>query len=93
MNARERFLAVMDFARVDRTLEWEFGYWGETVERWYGEGLPRRFGLPRTPRAGETVAGPALLDFPFLDHLVPPDVSWGDYRYFRQELKRLNHCS
>jgi hypothetical protein len=73
MNARERFLAVMDFARVDRTLEWEFGYWGETVERWYKEGLPRGFGLPRTPRAGETVGGPALLDFP--ETLMDKDVS------------------
>ena len=39
MNARERFLAVMNFEEVDRTLLWEFAYWGETLDRWYREGL------------------------------------------------------
>lgn len=42
MNARERFIAVMNFERVDRSLLWEVGYWGNTMRRWYAEGLPRR---------------------------------------------------
>lgn len=46
MNSRERFCAIMSFQPVDRTLLWEIGYWGNTVRRWYREGLPRRHGLP-----------------------------------------------
>jgi uroporphyrinogen decarboxylase len=41
MNTRERFLAIMNFEKVDRTLLWEMGYWKDTLERWYGEGLPK----------------------------------------------------
>ena len=63
----------MDFRTPDRTLEWEFGYWGGTIERWYKEGLPKRFGLPREPRTAETVGGPGLLDFP--ETLMDRDVS------------------
>ena len=46
MTCRERFLAVMNFEEVDRTLLWDCGYWGGTIMRWYKEGLPKRKGLP-----------------------------------------------
>ena len=41
MNTRERFHAVMNFKPFDRLplLEWA-GWWGKTIERWHGEGLP-----------------------------------------------------
>ncbi len=42
MNARERFLEVCNFNPHVRTLKWEFGYWGETIKNWYGQGLPQR---------------------------------------------------
>jgi hypothetical protein len=58
MNTRERFLAVMDFEPCDRTLLWEWGYWGGAVERWYQEGLPRKRGLPKPVEYGETLSGP-----------------------------------
>ena len=45
MNARERFLAVMNFEPVDRTLKWEIGYWIGAVRRWYAEGLPCKVGV------------------------------------------------
>jgi len=45
MNARERFLAIMNFEEPDRNFVWEFGYWSGTVRRWYQEGLPRVHGL------------------------------------------------
>jgi uroporphyrinogen decarboxylase len=48
----------MDFAPCDRTLLWEWGYWGGAVERWYGEGLPRLKGLPKPVAFGETLSGP-----------------------------------
>ncbi len=41
MNARERFLEVMDFRTGVRPLKWEYAYWGETLNRWYREGLPK----------------------------------------------------
>jgi len=44
MNSRERFLEVMAFNTEVRSLKWEFGFWGENVNRWYAEGLPRKVG-------------------------------------------------
>ncbi|NLE44986.1 MAG: hypothetical protein GX620_09725 [Chloroflexi bacterium] len=58
MNTRERFLAVMDFEPCDRTLLWEWGYWGGTVSRWYGEGLPHEKGLREPVEYGGTLSGP-----------------------------------
>jgi hypothetical protein len=58
VNTRERFLAVMQFEPCDRTLLWEWGYWGGAVERWYREGLPRQKGLRQPVEYGETLAGP-----------------------------------
>jgi uroporphyrinogen decarboxylase len=41
MNLRERFLEVMlNFNTSVPTIKWEFGYWGETINHWYREGLP-----------------------------------------------------
>jgi len=41
MTDRERFLNVMEFKPVDRYPNYELGVWGQTIERWYSEGLPR----------------------------------------------------
>jgi len=41
LNVRERFLATMRFEESDRPPLCEFlGYWAETIQRWYREGLP-----------------------------------------------------
>lgn len=45
MNAREKFLSVMKFESNNETLLWEFGYWPETLRRWYKEGLPCKRGI------------------------------------------------
>ena len=42
MNSRQRFLEVMDFNTSVRPPKWEYAYWGETLNRWYAEGLPRK---------------------------------------------------
>lgn len=42
MNTRERFLEIMDFNPKVRSLRYEFGYWGETVDNWYKSGLPKK---------------------------------------------------
>jgi Uroporphyrinogen decarboxylase (URO-D) len=60
LNAREIFLRVLDFAPADRTLDWEFGYWGGTLRRWYAEGLEERSGLPPGTVYGDVIAGPGL---------------------------------
>ena len=52
MNVRERFLAVMGFEEGVRSLLWEFGYWAGTIRRWYGEGLPRKAGVPEHLETG-----------------------------------------
>ncbi len=48
MNSREKFKEVMQFNKKSPPLKWEFGYWGETVDRWYEEGLPKN-SYPRLP--------------------------------------------
>jgi uroporphyrinogen decarboxylase len=43
MNLRERFLEIMrNFNTEIRSIKWEFGYWGETINSWYEQGLPKR---------------------------------------------------
>lgn len=59
MNARERFLAVMDFQPV-RSLKWEFGYWVAAVWRWYEEGLPKTYPPPEGMGEGEEWRGSAV---------------------------------
>ena len=52
MNSKERFVAVMNFETPDRNLLWEMGYWPDTLERWYREGLEQRVNRQGTPGAG-----------------------------------------
>ncbi|OHD65126.1 MAG: hypothetical protein A2096_00055 [Spirochaetes bacterium GWF1_41_5] len=40
MSPRERFFAIMDFKKIDRIIDTEFGYWKDTLRRWHSEGLP-----------------------------------------------------
>ncbi|MBM3702048.1 MAG: hypothetical protein FJW63_03480 [Actinobacteria bacterium] len=40
-NSRIKFLKVFNNQGGARTLNWEFAYWWNTIERWYDEGLPR----------------------------------------------------
>lgn len=47
MNTRERFLEVMkSFNTGVPAMKWEFGYWGETLNKWYGSGLPKKNPAP-----------------------------------------------
>ena len=39
MNPRERFIATMEYAPVDRLPNHEVGVWGQTIDRWQQEGL------------------------------------------------------
>jgi len=57
MNSRERFLAVMNFEPVDRTMMWDIGYWSDSVRRWHREGLPHRYEVPESVVGGSTIRG------------------------------------
>jgi uroporphyrinogen decarboxylase len=50
----------MNFESAPRTLNWEFGYWGGTIRRWYSEGLGRKAGIPEDRVYGDVIAGPGL---------------------------------
>jgi uroporphyrinogen-III decarboxylase len=65
MNTRERFNAIMNFEKPDRNLIWEMGYWLGTVDRWYGEGLPKKHGLSIEGDPGLGVRGEAFPHDPF----------------------------
>jgi len=39
VTTKERFVHVMNFRPIDRTLKWEWAYWIETLHRWNQEGL------------------------------------------------------
>lgn len=60
INARETYLQVLGMKDADRTLRWEFGYWGATLTDWYQEGLPCKIGFGRKLVYGEFVNGPGL---------------------------------
>ena len=40
MTHRERWLGTFHFEPVDHVPDEEFGYWGETLQRWHADGLP-----------------------------------------------------
>ena len=76
MTNRERFLALMQFEPGVRPLLWEWGYWGGTIECWYGEGLSKRHGLRQPAAYGDTVAGPgAAWSSGILNVQIAQDVS------------------
>jgi len=56
-NTRELFLKIIEFKKAPRTLNWEFGFWGGTLKRWYGEGLPEIKGIPDSISEGRGVNG------------------------------------
>ena len=69
-NLREQFLAVMSFEPVERTLQWESGYWVGAVERWYAEGLPCKRGIPDGLQQGQMIVaefGPRYGENPQVD--------------------------
>ena len=59
-TARELYLSVLGMEPAERTLKWEFGFWGATLLDWYEHGLPKETGFKRTLIYGEFVNGPGL---------------------------------
>ena len=65
MNTRERFHAVMRFAKGVRTLRWEFGYWNAAIDRWYQEGLIVRLFFATSGAGGRWSALRRGLPYPY----------------------------
>jgi uroporphyrinogen decarboxylase len=64
MNARERYLEVMNFNSSVRTMDWEFSYWSAAVKKWYSEGLNKRHGLTKDialMEEGDLVVGSGMV--------------------------------
>lgn len=40
MTDRERFCKTLEFEPVDKIPNYELGCWGQTIERWFNEGMP-----------------------------------------------------
>ncbi|MCL6086800.1 MAG: hypothetical protein M1475_00140 [Actinobacteria bacterium] len=60
MNSREIFLRVLNFEKSKRTLKWEFGFWGGTINRWKNEGYSEKFIFERDILYGEFINGPGI---------------------------------
>ena len=57
LTHRERFRRLMHYQTVDRGINWEFGYLGETVDRWHQEGLPAEITAGEGPGSIESYFG------------------------------------
>jgi len=60
LDSRSRFLEIVSFNTSVRTLDWEFGYWRGTVDRWYSEGLNEKHGLAEECGVADPIAGPGI---------------------------------
>ncbi|HJN19076.1 MAG TPA: hypothetical protein QGH10_26495, partial [Armatimonadota bacterium] len=72
MNGRERFLATARFEPVDRAFLLRPWMWGETSERWVGEGLPADADLVDLFGTDSEALVPLAAQGPYGPHLHPP---------------------
>jgi len=72
MTDRERLNRILSFQEVDRIPNYELGCWGQTIERWHSEGLPRDV-VYWNWFEGEPFFHLAKRGFACIDtHMVPP---------------------
>ncbi len=86
MNAREKFHAIMNFDTSVQTLKWEFGYWADTLLRWYSEGFPGKHGIPGGLKGGEEVFGEGI---PWKEGAEPFATDVSDYFSMDQGFERV----
>jgi len=60
LNAREKFLFTLEFDTSVPPPLYEWGYWVQTLERWYKEGMPKVQGIPKSLPQGKGATGPLL---------------------------------
>ncbi|MDR3145760.1 MAG: hypothetical protein LBU21_05735 [Treponema sp.] len=75
MNARERFLRIMDGDTSIRTLRWEFGYWVGTIRRWQREGLGVNRNVIKDENDYEETCTGGGIPSPELSHPIDYDVA------------------
>jgi uroporphyrinogen decarboxylase len=75
MNARERFLRIMDGDTSIRTLKWEFGYWVGTIRRWKQEGLNLKRNIITDKNDDDETCTGGGIPSPELSHPVDYDVA------------------
>ncbi|MDP6380725.1 MAG: uroporphyrinogen decarboxylase family protein [Phycisphaerae bacterium] len=81
LTHRERFQRVFHYQTVDRGIHWEFGYLGETVERWHSEGMPKNL---------VSIEGPGSIEDYFgVDPIVMLPVNLGLHPPFEGKAKIL----
>ncbi|MGQ9852325.1 MAG: uroporphyrinogen decarboxylase family protein [Candidatus Oleimicrobiaceae bacterium] len=91
MTTRERLLATLEFAPVDRLPNLEFGYWDATIRRWHNEGLPRHLQAGQEVEAYFGLEGVESFAYvPVINGLWPPFprqviAQRGDYRLVQDE--------
>ena len=59
-SVKNLFKKLMNFEPCERTLNWEWAYWGGTINRWYKEGLPRIKGIPKDVQFGSIILGQGI---------------------------------
>lgn len=86
-STKDIFLKVMNFKHSDRTINWEFGYWGGTLKKWYGEGLHKVKGLTEEVSEGRGIVGPGHPSgIPGFDGKIPlKDFDVSNYFHFDEE--------
>jgi len=57
LTSRERFRRQMHYQSIDKGIHWEFGYLGETIDRWHKEGLPKEITVGEGPASIESYFG------------------------------------
>lgn len=73
MNTRQRLLAALDLAPLDRLPNFEFGYWEATILRWHAEGLPKHLISPQEVESYFGLEGIETVEFvPVINGLWPP---------------------
>jgi len=73
MTTRERLLATLDLAPVDRLPNLEFGYWDATLHRWHDEGLPPSVQTGREAESYFGLEGIETFEYvPLINGLWPP---------------------
>jgi len=82
MNSRQRYYAVTHYEPADRTYQWEFGPYPETLKRWRREGMPQDRHLADMAGYDRYEVAPIHVNLlPGFEHEVLEETA--DYRIYR----------
>ena len=76
----------MNFETSIQTLKWEFGYWADTLLRWYSEGFPKKAGFPEGLKGAEEIFGEGI---PWKEGAEPFATDVSDYFGMDQGFERV----